>query len=438
MKRFNLIFLLLLILILSFLIFYRTCDGFRMPSSYNYDSDFGRDLLKMEEIVKGKFTLVGPQLSLGGLRLSPYHFYLFSPMLLIFNNFQSVVYFNGLLFLIGFCFLFLKFYFNFKDSFYSFIAVLWLVTSSYILLSSRSPGNAFSYLIVLILIIFYNFFKRDYSLKDHFIVGFIEGVIINYHPVSLIVVIPLHLLRVRKIKDFFIFIFAFLLSFLPVIIFDLRHQFVIFRSLINSVNDPKTSSIFLLLFNLKGYLNSFLAKSGPIHYYFPLLILFQSLVIYFLSKYRYRNLILFLLLIINIYYFPFRFYQKSRNLNEVEKRFKQVLNSKFLPKDNLNVVLINETHLSKVGYEYRYLLLKNNYNVDDEYLYSTSKYLLLISEKGNIDWKKEKSWELNEFGEKKLIKQININDYYYFLFGKRISTELTTKDRFGIFLSSKL
>ena len=84
----------------------------------------------------------------------------------------------------------------------------------------------------------------------------------------------------------------------------------------------------------------------------------------------------------------------------------------------MNVILLNQTHLSKVGYEYRFLLKKNKYDIDDEYSYVKSKRLLLVSEMGDIDWEKETSWEFEQFGDKTLINTYKITPFTYYLFKK--------------------
>ena len=74
-------FLISLVVIMFFIFFYNLFYSFRMEPNYNYDSDFGRDLLRMYEILNGKPTLIGPQLSVAGLHMAPYSYYIFAPFL---------------------------------------------------------------------------------------------------------------------------------------------------------------------------------------------------------------------------------------------------------------------------------------------------------------------------------------------------------------------
>ena len=409
----------LVLLIAGFLFFYKVDVGFRMSPYYNYDSDFGRDLLKMTEILHGKQTLIGPQLSFAGLRLAPYQFYFFAPFLWLGRfDYRSVVFANAGLFVLGF---FLLFFMSRKKigNFYSLLSILWLISTPYIILTARSPGNGFSYVILLLLIVFLHFFYKSFSLKQHFLFGFIEGIIINSHPLSSLIVVPLHLLKLKKAKDFFVFAFGLLITFLSVFIFDLRHGFVITKFFLNG-GQKNFFTVLTQFLNFSSFLKGYTADpyQGAIHYYFPFLVFFQVVIIFLIRKSRFRFLLLAFLLGINILLFPFRFYHQARNLGEVESRLNKIISQDFLPKKDLNVVLINDTPISKVGYEYRYLLLKNNFILDDEYSYNDSKYLLIISEKGEIDWNSEKSWELEQFGQKKLIKKIVVAGYCYYLFKK--------------------
>ena len=110
LKKNGYLLLLLLIVISSSIIFFKISSSHRMPPDYNYDSDFGRDLLRMYEILQGKFTLIGPQLNFAGLHMAPYYFYIFAPFLLMSNfDHRILFYVNGLFFLLGFLVLFLFF-----------------------------------------------------------------------------------------------------------------------------------------------------------------------------------------------------------------------------------------------------------------------------------------------------------------------------------------
>ncbi len=448
-----------------------------MPPNYNYDSDFGRDLLRMYEILHGKITLIGPQLSFAGLHMAPYSFYIFAPFLLISNfDHRILFYVNSFFFLLGF----LGLYIFFKKKWgknYAFLSILWFLTTPYVILAARSPGNAFSYLILLISVICVLFYKSRISNKLHFVIGLLEGLIINFHPINILITIPLHIGRIilikkeslgQKIKGGLLALLGISLTFSPIALFEIKHGFVITKSLLNPLYYLKyfssgkdspltlinsffnlntiTSSLIpfsmlgllfingvlflkmkrsrkLVLFFTTTFLNVlllFLLKQGAIHYFLPTLLLLQIFFLILNYELKFRSLTLIILIGINFLFFPVRLYQPTRNLTYLENNFRKIEKTNFLPHENLNVILINETPLSKVGYEYRFLLKKYNYSINDEYSYNKSKYLLVVDEENmSGDLKNEWSWEFEQFGNKKLLRVSKINGTTFFLFKKQ-------------------
>jgi hypothetical protein len=90
-----------------------------------------------------------------------------------------------------------------------------------------------------------------------------------------------------------------------------------------------------------------------------------------------------------------------------------------LPKNSLNVVLLNNTHLSRVGYEYRFLLKKAGYSPLDEYSYKESKYLLVVDETGVARVNDSVSWEFEEFGQLRLERRHKVGQTVYYLYFKQ-------------------
>lgn len=475
MKKY--LYLALIVVVSCVFFFLRVDSSFRMPPSYNYDSDFGRDLLRMYEILHGKLTLIGPQLSFAGLHMAPYSFYIFAPFLFLAKlDHRVLFYVNGFIFLFGFIAL-LKYLKKKWGENYAFLSVLWLLTTPYLILSARMPGNGFSYLPLYAFALLILFYKNKFSNYHHFLIGFLEGVIINFHPVNLLIVLPLHLGRIiflpkesikNKIRTGLVALAGMFVSFAPVALFELKHDFVISKSLLNPAyylqyfgsGKVGSSSIVQTLNELQGATSTLiplsmfgllvvnvllftkikkdkkhilfflvalynvlflvLLKQGAVHYFLPTLLLLQLLLLIQANEFRFKYAFFVILIGLNLLFFPVRLYQTSRNLTRVETNFKQITQGNFLPRENLNVILINETHLSKVGYEYRYLLKKYNYAVDDEYSYNLSKYLLVIDEQSTVkDFKNEKSWEFDQFGDKQLVKSKKVDGATFYLFKTR-------------------
>lgn len=417
-KRKSVFIIIFLVLALSVIYFFRISSSFHLPANYNYDSDLGRDLLSMYQIGQGKMTLIGPRLNFAGLHLSSYYYYLFAPFLALGNyDHRSVLFANAAFFVIGFALLY--FWLSPKIGKSSaFLSILWLATSSYMILSGRSPGNAYSYLIFLAGYIIFLFFQKKVTKRSSFLYGLFGGVIANFHPLVIPVVVGLFLAKTRaKLQPAVFYLAGFLLSFLPVFIFDLRHNFTTVKLLFN----PASYTEFLLFKRDSGLSNLF---SAPAYYYFPAILFLQIFLVYLIGKTKKAGLILAVLVALNLFFWPKHLYQPARNLKDIESKFTQVITKDFLPAqaglpdESLNVVLNNQTHLSKVGYEYRFILAKNKYKTLDEYSYALSKYLLLISERGPIDWEKEGGWEWAQFGDKKLLRTEKIDDFYYYLFEK--------------------
>ena len=162
-----------------------------------------------------------------------------------------------------------------------------------------------------------------------------------------------------------------------------------------------------------------LLKFGAVHYFLPTILLLQLFLLIQVYEFKFKYSFLVMLIGLNLIFFPVQLFQPSRNLTQVESIFKKIVGTKFLPRENLNVILLNETALSKVGYEYRFLLKKHGYSVDDEYSYKKSKYLLVVDEQSAVkDFKNEKSWEFDQFGAKKLIRSHKADGTTFFLFKK--------------------
>jgi len=468
--RGNLFFAVLIVILSLFVFLWKADVSYRMPPSYNYDSDFGRDLWMMEKIAEGKLTLVGPQFSFSGLRLAPYHFYLFAPLIFLFHNYRAVIIANALLFTFSMVWLFFIMRRNCK-MIYSFLSVIWLLTTPYLILSGRSPGNAFTYLSFLIVYLAWFFYPKQMKSPNVFVLGFVAGVIVNYHPVSLLVVlIPFFRLAVSaektiKQRIFFVssYIFSFLLAFLPVAIFEIKHNFILAKTFFGPQNSEFMTSSYLskigqlgqivelnrisfqwmpitiigiivltaAAFGLSKYretawfvsalsLSVFYLVFGRTipHYFFPILLFLQLTLIFFFGKTKNLGTVILVLMILNAVFFPLRFYGEGRNIKNLEKKFKSVFYNLEIPDKSVNVFLINKTHLSSPGYEYRFLLTKMGVDVDDEYSYSKSKYLLIISEIGKIKWEKIRNWEMDQFNGKLLFKSARSEDYYYYLIMK--------------------
>ena len=218
---------------------------FRLVSSYSYDNDFGRDLVDIYAITQGDITLLGPKLSFGGLHTGPYYYYLFTPILLLFpGQPEALLYANAVLAWLALCLLGAVWIRLEKwPRGYSVLALYWIGISSYFIFSARGPGNAFSYVpwLVLLIGLYPQIWKRRlwwlWALY-----GLAWGMVVNFHLVVLFVLMPLFVAlagsaMIRKRRIFWpgawlkMALFGgFILAFAPLVLFEVTHNFVMIRN----------------------------------------------------------------------------------------------------------------------------------------------------------------------------------------------------------------
>ena len=476
LKKVKWLFPEILVFLLLFSLF-----SFRLPSSYHFDSDFGRDLMWMYDIAHGKITLLGPKLSFGGYHLGPYYYYLFVPFFVLSKFFPWGV-LLGNAFIFAFLTTVVFYLFRSNWGFHkAFLSILILSLTPFYLYSARSPGNAFSYLPFLLLFISLLSFYPHIIKKKAFsaILGFLFGFILNFHPVSFLYLLPfcfLHFIFYRKYwkQTFLFFVFGVVESFTPLILFELKHNFIMFKntfvyksykvftqgsspasitkpsknpiinlSVINKLSKGQIWPQVLILFLLNLFLFKFAQKSKitklafysfsftlglfsillrfqvASHYLFPLYLsaVFSTMILLADVKTKYSLPFLYVWAFLVLMNFPKHLYLPARrNFNTLWQDTK-ILEGK-LPAKNFNIVVIRETPLAILGYEYRYILRLLGYKSDGEFSYNRSKYLLVVSEKGEINVEDYKSWELDQFGKKILIKKIKAPGRIFYLFKK--------------------
>jgi hypothetical protein len=157
-------------------------------------------------------------------------------------------------------------------------------------------------------------------------------------------------------------------------------------------------------------------------YIFPLLIAVQISLI--LLSYSLRPVIRYGLLSVFIFFSLINFNYSlftpaSRPYEQLRLATINAAQHMSIPKNDFNIVYRRKGTFVIVGYEYRYILRTLGYKANDEFSYNNSKYLLMISERGAIDWQKEKTWELDQFGNKTLLQQYSDKNYVWYLFEKK-------------------
>lgn len=449
----------LIIVIVSFFIL-----TYRLTASFIFHPDFARDMFDITRISQGKFMLIGPKLTFGGIYSGPYYYYLLLPALLLSNyNISAVLFLNTFLFALALGF----FYFKASQkltTFRSLLATAVILFSPLYLIASRNPSNAFTYIPFLLILLTIIYFDSIQKPKHIILIGFFAGIIATFHVVTacaIVVVAFLVFVELKNKKDFFWFPIGSILAFLPLVLFEVKHNFIMLKNTfidksyllwINNKNIPggiigkknpfenfffisQSIEKFLVINPLIMFIIATISQvkekltrkdtvllAGSIaalitmallmrfqfiyHYLFAavLLILFTVVVLITKSK---LYVLLLILLAFELAYFPKEIYIPSwRTPAPYQKAVSYVLENQLIARgENFNVIQITEPDLlSPNGFEYRFFLQQQGYRPDSEFIYKTSRKLLIFSEKPEYDIKKLDTWESREFGTEYIAK----------------------------------
>lgn len=235
-QKFFFILLISILALAAFLRFYKI-DQYML-----FLGDEGRDALIVREMVEGRhFPLIGPPTSVGNIYLGPLYYYMM--MVPMFLFYLSPVAASAMNALIGVLTVLLVYYLA-KEWFgrgaaliSSFLYAISPITINYSKFSwNPNPAPFFSLLLILSL-------YRAYKLKNYYwylLSGFALAAAIQMHYLCLIlvpIVLIIWRLEFKKIvnkKNFFLgsilgFI-TFLIMMSPLVLFDLRHNFLNFRA----------------------------------------------------------------------------------------------------------------------------------------------------------------------------------------------------------------
>jgi len=433
-----------------------------LKTSLFYHPDFARDIHEVLKISQGKFTLIGPKLTFGGLYIGPYYYYLYVPAYILSGGqIISVHFFNALLFIVAITYFLYKVLESkkyFEGLFFS--GVLLLLPLS--IIGARNPSNAYSFVPLFLFFLTYIYFAKSIKPKALVILGFLYGVIVNFHFVNAVFFpgIMFYLWsKVRHKKQLIWFLAGIGASFLPLLLFEIKHNFVMIKNTfidksylkwITNSNIPNGLSgkknifanIWFLSENMKNYilvnplfiylvlgvifyfkkpnnknktiylgsLFTLLLAAGILrfqfipHYLFGLafFLFFNGLIIFLSFKNDFFKFLLLIgFIILEMISFPYQLYTSSwRTPERFEKAVNFVIKNNLIKKTDFNIIQITkENLLATIGFEYRYFFRKNGYRADSEFLYSQSKELIIFSEVPYQDISRFNSWEAEQFGK---------------------------------------
>jgi hypothetical protein len=447
------------ILTILFAIFSYVLFSFHLVNSFVINTDYGRDLYVVAQILKGSVTLIGPALS-SGFYSGPYYYYLWVlPLAVSHWSPNSILYSNAFIFAV-FSGVTLFYYLKKTAFFLSLLSGLIIVLSPIFLIAARFPANGFTYLPLLFLFFFLinTKFKSSPFLSPS--LGILMGLLVNFHPITLLATLPVIFFPFLKLgkKHKLFFLLGFLVTFAPLGLFEIRHDFVITKGFFlqksyqgfvkndvveNSVSgfsnpflnynflSPYISDlvvfsplillvmIILAVFpktknSLKWVLPSLISLVITVlsvrfrfqyHYLFPLACLILFTFIDFFSNYKKGYFFLSLLLILEVINFPSRLYKPgNREFFQFQNAVDLTINThRINPGDKFNLIAVADKHIYvPVGNEYRFAYLKRGINPLPETNYVSANKLVVFSEIGPIEPVKLHLWSTEQFGENSL------------------------------------
>lgn len=439
---------------LIFIVLAMVVYSFHLKTSLFYHPDFARDVHEILKISQGKLTLIGPKLTFGGLYIGPYYYYLYVlAYRLSGGQIISIHFFNALLFALAIGYFLYKIIENKKYLEGIFFSIILLQLPLFVI-GARNPSNAYSFIPLFSIFLTYIYFGKSIKTLPLIILGFLYGVIINFHFINVIFFPALIFYlwsKVKKKRQLIGFLMGMGVSFLPLLLFEVKHNFVMIKNTfvdrsylkwVTNTNIPNGlagkknvfANIWFLAKNMKSYLlvnpllfylikpdqKTKIIYFGSVitlifaavilrfqfipHYLFGLafFLFFNALIIFLSFKTTLLKIFLMIaFIILEIIYFPCYLYAPSwRTPERFEKAVNFVVNKNLVQKTNFNILQITkENLLATIGFEYRYFFRKHGYLPDSEFLYSQSKELVIFSEVPYKDISRFNSWEAEQFGK---------------------------------------
>lgn len=247
---FSTILLILILLLAAFMRLY-------MIGGYmNFLGDEGRDALVALGILQGHFTLLGPRASAGNFFTGPIYYYMMAPFLWLFHLDPVGPAVMVALFGIATVWLIYHVGKDFFDKKTGLIAAALYAVSPLVITYSHSSWNpnTVPFFSLLTLYVLYKAVTTVRSWKYYLLVGFLLGICIQLHYISLflaaIVAVSLFLMHwflnnkiliVPLIKYYLEILGGFIIGYSPFLAFEVRHDFPNTRTIIQFITSDTTS-----------------------------------------------------------------------------------------------------------------------------------------------------------------------------------------------------
>jgi len=255
---------LVLLAILAIFLFFRF---YQINQRVQFDWDQERDAQVVKKILSGHFTLLGPRvLGPDKFFLAPYFYYLLAPFYLLANLHPRAIIYFLLFYNLAF---FILAYQVLKELFSRQTALIFLLFWSVNKAAIAADTIAWNPVVVPILAIVLlrilnKIFKDSRKKSNWFALGVLLSVGINFHfqVVFLAVwaVVFLFLSKKVNLKGVLISLLGFSLPFFPLLLFDLRHNFLNTKLFLQFLKDRGEGGNFLAWLPVfKNFLSGFLA-----------------------------------------------------------------------------------------------------------------------------------------------------------------------------------
>ena len=429
--------------------------SWKLGTSFNVDSDWARDIHDVIKITQGDISLIGPPLSAGAFA-GPYYYYFLVPVFRITGlNETAMVMFNAWVFAVALGVVMYVIYGRWGAK--SWLAVsAWGLSPAWIN-AARHPGNAYSYLPLLVLSWVMVYFKQRWRAWEALALGILLGIIANYHPGALFAIIPVVIfLLVKKMgwRQRWWWAVGMAGTLAPLVLFEMKNQFVITKGIFIykkfAAFTGGVPTIYLTLakknlwenmwfisdrmqkllgINPIAYLVSGLIIVGrkrtwmvaagtgwvltiigvrhifEYHYLLPAAGLILTAWILGVAKNRFATVILAGVIAIELVSFPGQLYQlATRPASQFEKTVNTAVKRGWVnSQDSFNVIgIMEENHYVVSGNEYRFYLRKNGFKPLPVYDYQNADELLIFSEVKDLNIEKLDMWETEQFGKSNL------------------------------------
>ncbi len=269
---------------------------YRINEYMTFLGDEGRDMLVVKRmIIDHKLTLLGPTTSVGSIYMGPIYYYMMIPFLWVWNFNPVGPSVMVALLAVATIYLIYKLGKDFFHEQVGLVASLLYAVAPLAIFSGRSSWNPnvvpfFSVLLI------YSLLQIIVAKKYNWFVmlGLSMGFLIQLHYVTLlffpVILVCFYLKRFKfPLKNYLLGLMAFIISYSPFLLFELRHQFVNFQAVIRFVFQQSSSAASPFIFQFWNVLSDvfirlfwrmLIVSSAELTKLF-IIILILTLIIYF-------------------------------------------------------------------------------------------------------------------------------------------------------------